>query len=276
MHEAYPTFQYPSGEIQNPPARLFCFDNPCTCPYDHLHTHEYNKIFVFRNGKGNHNINFKNYEVTSNSIHLLAARDPHRLEGAWQATSFAIVYKDQFMQRLQVLNPHFDGYSIFRQSGVINLDAEKTGDFEFIFRELLSNQSNTSYLLQVIATFLTKIALLDHPIRSEHKIFDTVVAEVTELVDKHFKTKKTIDFYAGMLNLTARTLQNRLKKASRTSLNELLLQRTLKEAKKLLCAGAMSIGAIATELGFKETAHFSNWFHKHVHCCPMAYKQGSN
>lgn len=274
MHEAYPTFQYPSGEIPNPPARLLCFDNSCFCPHDHLHTHEYNKIFVFRNGNGNHNINFKNYKITSNSIHLLAACDPHRLEG--EATGFAIAYKDQFIQKLQALNPHFDCCSMFSQSGVVNLAAERVDDFEFIFRELLSNQSNTTYLLQVIATFLTKIALLDQPVKPGHKIFDTVVAEVTELVDRHFKTRKTIGFYAGALNLTVRTLQNRLKKASLTSLNDLLQRRTLKEAKKLLCTGAMSIGAIATELGFKETAHFSNWFHKHAHCCPMAYKKGRN
>ncbi|MBL7704397.1 MAG: helix-turn-helix domain-containing protein [Taibaiella sp.] len=276
MHEAYPILQYSSDEIQTPVARLLCFDNCCICSCDRLHTHEYNKILVFRNGSGNHNINSQIHKITNNSIHLLAANDLHWLEGARQATGFAIVYKDQFIQKLQVLNPHFDCCSIFSQSGVINLDAKRVNDFEFIFRELLSNQNNTTYLLQVIATFLTKIAHLDKPVKPEHKIFDTVVAEVIELVDRHFKTRKTIGFYAAALNLTTRTLQNRLKKASLVSLNDLLQRRTLKEAKKLLCTGAMSIGAIATELGFKETAHFSNWFHKHAHCCPMAYKQGRN
>lgn len=274
MHKAYPTCPYPPGELHPPAARLLCFDHPCICAYDHLHTHEYNKILVFRNGSGNHNINFKNHKITSNSIHLLAAHEPHWLEEEGQTTGFAIVYKDQFIQKLQVLNPHFDCCSIFSQSGVINLDAERANDFEFIFRELLCNQSNTTYLLQVIATFLIKIAHLYQPVKPEYKMLDTVVAEVTELVDRHFKSRKKIGFYAGALNLTVRTLQNRLKKASLTSLNDLLQRRTLKEAKKLLSTNAMSIGAIATELGFKETAHFSNWFHKHAHCCPMAYKQG--
>lgn len=276
MQKAYPTYPYPSGEPLPPAARLCCFDTPCICPYDHFHTHDYNKILVFKDGGGSHHINFRNHQITSNSIHLLAAHDLHWLERSRQATGFAILYKEQFVQKLQVLNPDFDCYSIFRYSRVINLDAERATDFGFIFRELLSNQNNPTYLRQVIATFLTKIAHLEHNSAPEYKTFDTVVSAVTELVDKHFKTKKTIDFYAAALNLTARTLQNRLKKASLGSLNELLQQRILKEAKKLLCTEEMSIGAIATELGFKETAHFSNWFHKQAHCCPMAYKLGNN
>ncbi|RYD97192.1 MAG: AraC family transcriptional regulator [Sphingobacteriales bacterium] len=273
-HKAYPTYAYPSGEVLNPAARLCCFDNPCICPYDHFHTHEYNKILVFKDGGGNHHINFRNHQIAGNSIHLLAAHDLHWLERTQQAAGFAILYKDQLVQKLQLLNPDLDCCNMFRYSRVINLDAERANDFEFIFRELLSNQGNSTYLLQVIATFLIKIAHLERNIAPEHKTFDTVVAAATELVDQYFKTKKTIDFYAAALNLTPRTLQNRLKKASITSLNELLQQRVLKEAKKLLCTGEMSIGAIATELGFKETAHFSNWFHKQAHCCPMAYKHG--
>lgn len=276
MNKAYPTCTYPSGESTHTSARLRCFDHPCVCPHDDFHTHEYNKILVFKDGGGNHNINFKNHPIVSNSIHLLAAHDLHWLERSPEATGFAILYKEQFVQKLQLLNPGFDCCSRFRYSRVINLDAERTGDFEFIFRELLCHQGNNSYLLQVIATFLTKIAYLDNNVVPEPKNFDSIVTTVTELVDQHFKTKKTIDFYAAALNLTVRTLQNRWKKASLISLNELLQQRILKEAKKLLCTGEMSIGAIATELGFKETAHFSNWFHKHAHCCPMAYKHGSD
>lgn len=276
MHKAYPTCPYPSDDIGHAAARLYSFDHPCICPYNHFHTHAYNKILVFKDGGGNHNINSRDHQISGNSIHLIAAHELHRLERSPQATGFAVLYKEQFLQKLQVLNPGFDCCRMFRSSRVINLDAERTDDFEFIFRELLRNQGNASYLLQVIATFITKIAHLDENIAPEHKTFDTIVAAVTELVEKYFKTKKTIDFYAAALNLTVRTLQNRWKKASLISLNELLQQRILKEAKKLLCNSEMSIGAIATELGFKETAHFSNWFHKQAHCCPMAYKQGGD
>lgn len=274
MEKSYPKCPYPSGETGYAAARLYSLDHPCVCPYDHFHTHEYNKIMVFKNGGGNHNINFKNHPIAGNSIHLLAANDLHWLERSPRASGFTILYKEQFIQKLQVVNPDFDCCSRFRYSRVIHLDAENTSDFEFIFRELLRHQDNHSYLLQVIATFLTKIAHLDNPVFPEHKSFDSIVSTVTELVDEHFKTRKTIDFYAAALNLTVRTLQNRWKKASLISLNELLQQRILREAKRLLCTGEMSIGAIATELGFKETAHFSNWFHKQAHCCPMAYKQG--
>jgi AraC family transcriptional activator of pobA len=272
MIQHYPIYKYTADDAQNHLARYVRLDDPESYQFDNFHAHEYNEILIFIEGGGKHNINFKNYCIRPHSIHLLAANDFHWVERSMHSTGFAIVYKDQFLQKLQIVNPNFDFCSLFNHSRIINLNEKEIEDFEFIFKELQHNKTQSAYMLQVIATFISKIANLEYINQPTAKIFDPIVNDIIKLIDRNYKEKKTIDFYANELNLTARTLQNRFKKASSITINQLIQERTLKEAKKLLCIGNNSVNEIALELGFKEPAHFSNWFLKHAKCKPTEYR----
>lgn len=271
MKSQYPTYKYTSNDVQNQLARFVKLDNTNSYPFDNFHAHEYNEIMVFVNGGGKHNINFTNYKIENNSIHLLAANDLHWVERSMTSSGFAIVYKDQYLHKLQILNPNFDFHNIFSNSKVINLNENETKDFQFLFNEIVNNNTPSAYLLQIIGALIIKIASLENKVPT-YKIYDPIVAEVIKLVESNYKTKMTLTGYAQALNLELRTLQNRFNKATSTTITELIQQRILKEAKKLLCTESKSVGEIADELGFKETAHFTNWFKKKTKYNPSEYK----
>jgi len=269
---AYPTYLYTHDDAQKQLARLVPLDNPKSYPFDHFHAHAYNEILVFINGGGKHNINFHQHDIEDYSIHLLAAKDLHWVERSMRSSGFAIVYKEQFLQKLQLVHPDMDYYSLFSHSRVIQLNPEEREDFTFIFRELQQHQDQSAYMLQVIGAFITKIALLHLREQPMPKIFDDIVPQAIELIEQYYKTQRGLQFYADALHLTPRTLQHRFKKASATTLTLLLKERLLKEAKKLLCSKQMGISDIAFELGFKDPSHFTNWFKKNAHCLPLEYK----
>lgn len=275
MEIQYPTYRYTEDDAKNQLARFVRLDNPDSYPFDNFHAHEYNEILVFITGGGNHNINFKNQKVENGSIHLLAARDLHWLERSMNSTGFTIVYKDQFLQKLQIVNPDIDFHSVFAHSRIINLNDEQSQNFSFIFRELLNNQKETAYLLQIIGAFITRIATLNHTANATDKIYDPIINEVINLIENHYKTAKTASEYAEMLNISTRTLHNRIKKASGMTLAEILQERILKEAKKLLVISKMNVNEIALELGFNEASHFTHWFKKQTGFLPSEYKYGN-
>lgn len=275
MNTTYPTYKYTEDDAKNQLARFVRLDNHDSYPFDTLHAHEYSEILVFTKGGGNHNINFKNNKVATHSIHLLAAHDLHWLERSRTSTGFAIVYKEQLLHKLQMVNPDLDFYEIFNHSRIINLTEKEAQHFSFIFKELLDNDTPNAYQLQIIGAFLTKIALLRHPIIATEKIYDPLIPQIIKLLEHHFKTKKTGAEYADLLNISTRTLHNRIKKASGLTLSHLLQDRILKEAKKLLVISQMNVGEIACELGFNETSHFTHWFKKHTGFLPTEYKYGS-
>jgi len=272
MHKHYLTHKYTEADVDDRLAHFWMPDKQDSCPFGHFHAHEYNQILVFITGGGNHNINFTNHTIEHHSIHLLAANDLHLLEPSGAFTGFAIAYKDQLLQQLQAIHPGLDFCHIFSSSAIWNLCDKQAAEFNFIFREIYSNSHQPAYLLQVIGTFIIKLASMIHSKPHAGKIADPIVPQLIKLVDQHFKTRMSVRDYAGLLNLTPRTLQNRFKKASSITIHKLLQQRRLKEAKTLLDTSQMNVGEISTELGFKEPAHFSNWFKKLANCVPLAYK----
>ena len=70
-------------------------------------------------------------------------------------------------------------------------------------------------------------------------------------------------FYASELAMSEKTLSRRLHEKLGTSLIELLHNRKLKEARRLIGSG-VSVADTAFELGFKETSHFSLFFKKYT------------
>lgn len=275
MLSHYPTYKYTEDDVSHRLARFVRLDNPDSYPFDNYHSHEYNEILVFINGGGQHNINFKKHVVEDNSIHLLAANEMHWIERAMTSTGFAIVYKEQFLHKLQLVNPEIDFHLRFNHSHIINLNKKEAEDFNFIFHELLNNVSPNAYQLQIIGAFLTKIASLLQPTTNSSKTQDAIIPQLLQLIEENFKQFKTTAQFAALLHLSERTLHNRVKKASGCTVMELVRERTLKEAKKLLCSATYTVAEIADELGFKEPSHFSYWFKKQTGMLPSAYKYGS-
>lgn len=268
----YPIYKYTSEDVANQIARFVPLDNSNSYPFDNYHAHEYNEILMFTNGGGTHNINFKNHKIQNNSIHLLAANDLHWVERSMNSKGFAIVYKDQFLQKLQMMNPTIEFHTVFADSRIINLTDDDAKDFALIIEEMMQHKTQSAYMLQVIGVFIAKITSLNYKRDTSKKIYDNVVSDVIALIDKNYKTKMKIADYARALNLTPRTLQNRFKKATSVTINHLQQERVMKEAKRLLCTTDLNINAIATELGFNETSHFTNWFKKKAKCLPLDYK----
>lgn len=275
MNALYPIYQYSESDAQNEWARVVRLDNLEGYPFDHFHAHAYNEIMVFIKGGGRHNINFIDHPVVDNAIHLLAAHDLHWLERARSSAGFAIVYKDQLLHKLQMVHPEIPFPTIFGSSQILNLSDEDAAACSFLFQEILAHATPSAYMLQIISAFMTKIALLQSPTSIAPRVYDPIIATILKLITLHYKEKKPLAFYASQLHLSPKTLQNRIKKATASTLNALVQDYRLKEAKKLLCTTDGSIFEIALELGFNETAHFTHWFKKATSILPHDYNLGT-
>ncbi|RQO32553.1 hypothetical protein DBR32_02845 [Taibaiella sp. KBW10] len=270
--DIYQTYKYSDDDVKSNIARFVQLDNPGSYPFDNFHAHEYNEVMVFLKGGGTHNISFQHYNIEDNSIHLIAARDLHWVERHMQSSGFAIVYKEQFLYKLATINPEIDFRHIFDYSRIIRLNEEEQQKFAFIFREMQDNAGDKLYMLQLIGAMLTKIATSFHHIPHTPKTNDPLLQKIISLIHKNFKRNWTLSQYAALLHVAPRTLQNRIKQASGQTVKQLVQDRILKEAKQLLITSDHNINEIALELGFKEAAHFTNWFKMQAGVTPSEFK----
>lgn len=270
----YPEYKFTNEDAENHLARLVRLDNPKIYPFDEYHSHEYNELLYFEEGGGLHNIEFKEFKIKSKSIHLLAAGSLHWLERGMKSKGFAIVYKDQFLQKLQQYHEQFDFVALFSTSQVINFNKKETIEFDFLIQELIRNITNASYVLSLIGSFLTKIAmlfLLHENTATKNKSTDSLMIDVVKLINLHYKEHLSTAEYAQKLYLSLSTLQRKSKDYTGKSIAALQQERLLKEAKRLLTFPEVTIKDVAYDLGFNEVAHFSNWFKKYANTTPAKY-----
>lgn len=93
------------------------------------------------------------------------------------------------------------------------------------------------------------------------------------LVEHHFKTQKSISFYAKHLCITPNYLSVVCRKQYKMSALDFIQERVLLEAKRLLHSSDHLIKEIAFDLGFKNLSHFSYFFKSKTGLTPKEYKE---
>ena len=94
-----------------------------------------------------------------------------------------------------------------------------------------------------------------------------------DLLEKHYKTKRSIAFYAAEFSLSTDAFSKKVKKQFSKSPSQLINERVILEAKKLLHLTYKSIKEIAQELNFEDEFYFSRYFKKNVGVSPSSYRK---
>lgn len=101
---------------------------------------------------------------------------------------------------------------------------------------------------------------------------DTLVQRYRALLEAHFREQQGLPFYAQALGVTADHLSRSCRTAAGQSAQELLHERLMLEARRLLAYTAAPVSAIAGQLGYGDPAYFSKFFARCVGETPSAYR----
>ncbi|AXT60778.1 AraC family transcriptional regulator [Aquimarina sp. AD10] len=92
------------------------------------------------------------------------------------------------------------------------------------------------------------------------------------LVDTHFRKEHSVAFYAEKLFKSPKTLSNNFVKLKKSPL-QIIHDRVILEAKRLLIYTDKTAKEIAYELGFEDASHLSRMFKKHTSFSPSEFKK---
>jgi AraC family transcriptional activator of pobA len=95
----------------------------------------------------------------------------------------------------------------------------------------------------------------------------------TALVDRDFRASKRIARYADQIGITEKRLQKAVSRIYGKPPKEIVDNRIILEAKRLLLYGNSSIKEITAELGFDEPTNFIKYFRKHLSQTPARFRE---
>lgn len=153
---------------------------------------------------------------------------------------------------------------------MVAIPKEESAYFGEIFRQLEKEfmLADTS-LEEMIRTYLKQLLIratrqwkkqhLEKAVAEKNSGLD-FFRKFTLLVDAHYREKHTVADYADVLAMAPKTVTHKLKRLNLPQPNEIIKNRIILEAKRLLAHTSMSAKEIAHSLGYEDPAYFSRQF----------------
>jgi len=244
---------------------------------EEAHRHNFNELFFFEEGGGDHLIDFVNYKIKPNSINSVVANKVHYVNRAIKSHGYVLMIKNDFFQN-EILKAN---YTFLIECEELELSkkafAEQLAFIEKIEQELsaampLVNEIVAS-IVHLMLLKLKQFLQADNTSKDLKLKDNSFYKAFYVLIEEHFANERSTQFYANHLNVSAAILNKELKKATGKTTSKLLQDRLLLEAKRLLFHSDLSVKEIGVELNFTDSAHFHHFFRKTENCSPSDYRK---
>ncbi len=119
-----------------------------------------------------------------------------------------------------------------------------------------------------LGTCKTKLTVMNS---SQNKILQ----QFRTLIDDHFLSKTQVAEYADMIYITPGHLNDTIKTVTGRTAKQVIDEKRITEAKRLLFWGELTVKQIASHLNFEDDAYFNRFFKKHTGQTPALFQRNS-
>ncbi len=260
------------------------FDNRGSDPLQ-PHAHKFYQIIWFKRGHGLHYVDFTAYPVSDNTLFFIAPNQIHTFDGANDYEGVIIQFNADFLSDEQSSESIFLKYNVFNAYDALpyykvsNDEAER---LDALVRDMQRELSlvgafaHSDYMQSLVRLFLIRMQRSGE--RKDHStLYVTSNAHCTfvrfrQLIEQHFRMKHTVGEYANMLHISTRTLTNYVSQCCCQSPLQMINERIVLEAKRMLQHSPMSIKEIAHTLGFNDPSYFVKLFKRLAGEMPSTFR----
>ncbi|MDR2270882.1 MAG: helix-turn-helix domain-containing protein [Sphingobacterium sp.] len=172
-----------------------------------------------------------------------------------------------------------DVFNLFNMQGqythliVKPRDADILAKVVNLIKEEYNNPEGTYLILKaLIKVYLLNLIRLNQEYFLEQDVNQKRIYQFIVLLDQYYTEQRTTEFYAKEIGITAKRLNQILKIKMNRSISQLIHERLVLEAKRMLITSEKTIKEIAFELNFEDPAYFSRFFKKKTQVSPETFK----
>lgn len=239
------------------------------------HRHDYFELFYFEKGGGQHLIDFVSFEIEDHSIHIVAPGQVHQMSRALDSEGYVILFELNAIEAPKVIEGFLFEHICLHANElcpVFKLERETIDAHVKAMQEALkcSQEQRNLFKLKVIhAIHFFCISSMETQVQLRGEI-NAEYLDFRKYLKQNYKTHKKVRYYAAMMRLTERSLNELVRKYSGKSVSELIFDELIMESKRLLRSG-LSVKEVAYTLSFDDPSHFSKFFKSKVGSSPSSF-----
>lgn len=243
-----------------------------------VHRHDYHEVFLFRSGSGTHMIDLRDLPIAAPSIHLVAPGQVHRLDRSADMEGMVVMFSDHVLPdraraaHLSAMRSH--------HAASFPLHAEEMDEACQLVQQMERELARGAATIPAVVESYLGILLLkcaqwsrvnggaDAVLLEEHD----PVRRFLELLEQRYLLERQVGTYAALLSMTPDHLNELVKERLGRTASNVVQDRLLLEAKRLLVHGDRSVKEIAFALNMNDPAYFTRWFGKMEGLSPARFR----
>ncbi|HMG11351.1 MAG TPA: helix-turn-helix transcriptional regulator [Mucilaginibacter sp.] len=247
------------------------------------HRHSFYHLVLFTNGSGTHTIDFENFEVKPGQIYFMIPGQVHSWSFEGFTDGYIINFSASFIQSFILQHGYLDNFSFFSGNladAVINLPDETYTAIKPLFEAILAEAASPATAsadmirLLMLQIFILVNRLSVTPVSGGNSSYNQILLKsFKNLIEHHYTDIKLPKDYAAMLYITPNHLNAVCKDLMGVSAGELIRNRVLLEAKRMLTNPQLSISEISLKLNFSDNSYFTKFFKKLEDITPEEFRK---
>ncbi|GLQ34214.1 AraC family transcriptional regulator [Amylibacter marinus] len=227
---------------------------------------DYHKFIYLNTGTACAIINGQRHDITPHSLLYIPAPTPHKITLSPVADTTCIALH----KSLNIPQPD---HSVITQITSV----EKQANYSALFDRALSQYigATVGSRMALRSYVATLNAQIEHSTATETKpkAAQRLMRRFVTLLENKYKSGANLEFYARELGVTSTHLTRVCQQIQNTSASQVIQDRLLAEARRLLLVGDQKIQDISSQLGFRSAAYFSRFFTNHETLSPKEFRQ---
>ncbi len=221
------------------------------------HKHDFFQIVVIAAGKGWHEVDFTRHKLARGQVYILKPGQVHTWQLSKDTRGFVIEFTQESL-------PHFlTGHFLTTLRQLPDCVQPKTVSTEFLHMMQKEFEDKPAYfqfsLQNYLRIFLVQLMRENLGKEGLPEPQASLTDAFLDLVEKYFREEHRLQFYADRLKVSAKTLSAQVQRALGKPAKEILLERCLLEARRLLAFTDMPVAQISYDLGFEDPNYFSRF-----------------
>lgn len=290
MLEKIPIYELPFQQNQKLEFKIYQVKGPVVQRKDYPHKtekphkHNYYELCFFTGGSGKHEIDFKTHQIVSPSIHFLRPGQVHVIKRDEAYKGYLLVFSEEFFnlnfQNMEVI-PGYPLVTQLENGPILNLNTEQFEEFNLFLQSIKKELENNCTDSQEIIVAYLKIFFLKLK-QNFSKLLTTkneapssmksLVYRFNQLVEENYSQIHHVKEYAEVLGESPINLNRAIKSVTSKTASEIIIDRLILEAKRLLIYSTLNNKEVAYKLNYEDPSYFARIFRKKTGLTPSAFR----
>lgn len=247
------------------------------------HRHSFYHIVLFTEGGGTHTIDFEQFKVRQGQAYFMIPGQVHSWSFDDKVDGYVINFSDNLFASFLSDRQYFSRFDFFNgiaSDGIVQFSKVQ---YEYVlncFKQVVIEvHGNKTLALDVVRAQMINIFIAAQRERTGNKPTVTphqnqlILSNFRKLVDENYAQKRLPKDYAAILYITPNHLNALCNDLLGMPAGEVIRNRILLEAKRLLVNAEKNIAEIAYQLSFTDSPHFTRFFKKYTGTTPEEFRK---